>query len=169
MSSWIRGGREVEVSVEWKVSITMCLDLLLSSCGETAGWEYFGEWCFLCILVPPGTSPVRDVSYLHHNWGPQRRKTNMGRGVIVFWWLQRIKEVGFLKGVQEAAFFSFFVLLSCSSLRANSASTRWATKWSEWGPSSETEFKRRVPDESTWLDAKKTPEIKLRKCLYKRR
>lgn len=35
----------------------------------------------------------------------------MERGV--FGWLQRIKEGRFLKGMQEHAFFSFFLLLLC--------------------------------------------------------
>lgn len=47
---------EIIISVEGKVSITLCLGSLLSSCWKTAGSEYFGEQCFPHILIPPGSS-----------------------------------------------------------------------------------------------------------------
>lgn len=70
------------ILVEGRVSITLCLGSLLSSHQKTAGSEYFGEHCFLHILIPPGASSrvklEMDLTPIVR--GFQSKKGNMGKG-----------------------------------------------------------------------------------------
>lgn len=153
---------EVKASLEWKISITLWLDFLLNSWGNSAGWGILerGAFCTFCFLLV--LHQVRDVSCLHYKWGPQRRKAHMERGV--FGWLQRIKEGRFLKGIcKNLHFFHFFLLLFCCKgllvLPPDEPSVERTRQFRN------RIQRKQVSDESTGLDAKSPCEIKPKKCL----
>lgn len=128
---------EVKTSLEWKISITLWLDFLLSSWGNSVGWEILerGAFCIFCFLLV--LHQLRDVSCLHYKWGPQRRKAHMERGV--FAWLQKIKEGRFLKAIcKNLHFFTSFYYYSV--VKGSWFFHQMSHQWKEWD-NSETEYK----------------------------